>query len=179
MYVAYRTNEDRLPENSGEIPNAPFKTGGALDVMIGSNPAADAHRAAPIFGDIRLLVALVKGKPLALIYRPVDTPFGSPVAFSSPWRTIKMDRVDDVSSDLTFAKEGGNFEFSIPLKIISLKPVLDETITADIGLLRGNGFQTTQRVYWNNKATGITADVPSEAELTPALWGRWKFVAGQ
>ena len=26
-------------------------------------------------------------------------------------------------------------------------------------------------VYWSNKATGITADVPSEAELTPGLWG--------
>jgi hypothetical protein len=36
-----------------------------------------------------------------------------------------------------------------------------------------------QRVYWSNKATGIPADVPSEAELTPQLWGRWEFVAGQ
>jgi len=25
------------------------------------------------------------------------------------------------------------------------------------------------------KASGITADVPSEAELTPRLWGRWEF----
>ena len=36
--------------------------------------------------------------------------------------------------------------------------------------------QTTQRVYWNNKATAITADVPSEAELTPKLWGLWNVV---
>lgn len=176
MYVAYRTNEENLLENSGEMPNAPFKTGGALDVMIGGNLAADPHRAAPVFGDIRLLVTLVKGKPLALIYRPVDPSPSAPVPFSSPWRTITIDRVNDVSSELKFAQADGNVEFSIPLKLLGLKPAANETISADIGLLRGNGFQTTQRVYWNNKATGITADVPSEAELTPALWGRWEFV---
>ena len=37
--------------------------------------------------------------------------------------------------------------------------------------------QATQRIYWANKATAITADVPSEAELTPKLWGMWKVVA--
>jgi len=34
---------------------------------------------------------------------------------------------------------------------------------------------TQQRVYWSNKATGITADVPSEAMLTPSLWGLFTF----
>jgi hypothetical protein len=33
------------------------------------------------------------------------------------------------------------------------------------------------RVYWSNKATGLTSDVPSEAMLTPQLWGTWQFVA--
>jgi len=43
-------------------------------------------------------------------------------------------------------------------------------------VLRGANGQTTQRVYWTDKATAITADVPSEAELTPRLWGKWKVV---
>jgi hypothetical protein len=48
----------------------------------------------------------------------------------------------------------------------------------DIGILRGNGTETTARSYWSNKATGITADVPSEAALTPHLWGavQWTTV---
>ena len=54
------------------------------------------------------------------------------------------------------------------------RPEVMQAIKGDIGILRGNGFQTLQRVYWNNKATAITADVPSEAELTPKLWGKWK-----
>ena len=35
--------------------------------------------------------------------------------------------------------------------------------------LRGDGIQTTRRLYWRNKATDIVADVPSEAPLTPNL----------
>lgn len=177
MYVAYRTGEEHLLENSGEMPAAPFKTGGALDVMIGANSSADPNRGTPVTGDIRLLVTLVKGKPLALIYRPVVPGAKDPIPFSSPWRTIKIDRVDNVSDRIAIAESGTNFEFSIPLADLGLTPAAGQTIRADIGLLRGNGFQTTQRVYWNNKATGITADVPSEAELTPALWGRWEFAA--
>ena len=42
---------------------------------------------------------------------------------------------------------------------------------ADIGILRGNGTETTARSYWFNKATGITSAVPSDAALTPPLWG--------
>ena len=69
------------------------------------------------------------------------------------------------------------YEVSVPLSTLGLKPADGQSIKADIGILRGNGFQTLQRVYWNNKATAITADVPSEAELTPALWGRWQFTS--
>ncbi len=71
------------------------------------------------------------------------------------------------------------YELSVPLSVLGLKPAPGLVLRGDLGLLRGNGFQTTQRVYWSNKATGITADVPSEAELTPQLWGRWEFVPGK
>jgi hypothetical protein len=78
-----------------------------------------------------------------------------------------------VSADVKLASDKGGFEFSIPLSTLGLKP--GREIRGDIGLLRGNGFQTLQRVYWQNKATGLTADVPGEAMLTPRLWGRWVF----
>lgn len=45
----------------------------------------------------------------------------------------------------------------------------------DVGILRGNGFQTLQRIYWQNKAASTVADVPTEATLTPHLWGIWHF----
>lgn len=179
LYAAFVTNDSNLLRNTGSVPNAPFKTGGALDIMIGTDPKAAASRTDPVAGDIRLLVTMVKGKPLALLYRAVVPGTKAPVPFSSPWRTITIDRVDDVSSQLQFAGSVGNYELSIPTKTLGLIPEDRMTIKGDLGILRGDEIQTVQRVYWSNKATGITADVPSEAQLTPQLWGRWVLTAGK
>lgn len=175
LYAAFRCGDANLLQNSGETPNALFKTGGALDLMIGADPDADHNRDKPAVGDARLLVTQVKGKTVAMLYRAVVPGTTQPVPFSSPWRTIKLDRVEDVSAQVELAGADGNYEISIPLAALGLKPKPGQRIKGDIGILRGNGFQTSQRVYWVNKASGITADVPSEAELTPKLWGWWKF----
>jgi hypothetical protein len=83
--------------------------------------------------------------------------------------------VENVTAQVALAHQDGNYELSIPLSLLGLQPQAGLSINGDLGVLRGNGFQTLQRVYWSNKASGITADVPSEAELTPRLWGRWEF----
>ncbi len=175
LYIAWRDAGETLLQNSGETPNAPFKTGGALDVMIGADASADPARGKPVAGDERLLITRVKGKTLALLYRAVVPGTKEPVRFSSPWRTVTLDVVEDVSDKVELAGGDGNYEASIPLAVLGMKATAGLRIRGDVGLLRGNGFQTLQRVYWNNKATGITADVPSEAELTPKLWGTWTF----
>jgi hypothetical protein len=71
----------------------------------------------------------------------------------------------------------GEFELSVPLSLLGLQPAAGLVLRGDVGVLRGSDFQTTQRAYWSNKATGLTSDIPSEAELLPRLWGRWEFVA--
>jgi len=100
------------------------------------------------------------------------------VPFSSPWRTVQIDRVDDISDQVTLAGAERNHELSVPVTTLGLRVDPGLALKGDIGILRGNVFQIMQRVYWSNKATGITADVLSEAELTPQLWGRWEFTAG-
>ena len=187
LFAAFRTQDPELLKNSGETPNAPFKTGGCLDLMFGLNSAADAKRTKPVAGDERLLITQFKGQTHALLYLAVVPGTKDPVPFSSPWRTITLDRVDDVSAQVQLAMtvekddkgkpKAAFYEISIPLTALGLTAAEGQSIKGDIGILRGNGFQTLQRVYWNNKATGITADVPSEAELTPALWGKWVFKA--
>ena len=176
LYAAFRAGDPNLLHNTGEMPSALFKTGGALDLMIGADAAADEKRGKPVAGDVRLLVTQVKGRTVATLYRAVVPGTADPVPFSSPWRTITLDRVEDVSAQVRLAGTNGNFELSIPLAVLDLKPQPGQRINGDLGILRGNGFQTVQRVYWANKASGITADVPSEAELTPRLWGRCEFV---
>jgi hypothetical protein len=175
LFAAFRTSDPNLLKNTGAVANAPFKTGGALDLMIGADAKADPKRPSPVAGDQRLLVYLIDGKPRALLYRAVVPGTATPIAFSSPGRTITLDQVEDVTSQLQFQANGGNYAFSIPLETLGLKPAAGTKIKADIGILRGSGGQTIQRAYWSNKATGITADVPTEAELTPNLWGEWVF----
>ncbi|MEP6668925.1 MAG: hypothetical protein ABJF10_07230 [Chthoniobacter sp.] len=179
LYAAFRSNENDLLRNAGDALNAPFKTGGALDLMLG--PGGERKGDAPVAGDIRLIVTRVGGKPRALLYRAVVPGTKEPVKFSSPWRTITLDRVDDVTNDVQLADDGaGHYEFSIPLQTLGApfdKIQAGTRLRGDVGILRGNGSQTLQRVYWTNKATAIVADVPSEAQLAPKLWGWLDFAA--
>ncbi len=176
LLVAFRTTEKDLLRNSGETPTAPFKTGGCLDVMLGTDPQADPQRDRPVAGDLRLLVTMVQDQTRAVLYRAVVPGTKEPVAFSSPWRTITLDSVQDISPHVQLATDGkGCYEFSVPLTVLGWNPSAGSSFRGDVGLLRGNGFQTLQRVYWSNKATAITSDVPSEAELTPRLWGEWRI----
>jgi hypothetical protein len=245
LYAAFRTGDPNLLQNSGETPRAEFKTGGALDLMIGAGSREQGARsreqgarsreqgarskeqgagshpegtrravtgyalggsdATPAVGDVRLLVTIVQGKTRAVLYSPRVEGSGihpegtrqgaiqrvpgmpllaaprsllpaSPVPFSSPSRTVTMDRVDDVSDHVQLVCGDGNFEFSVPLATLGLQARAGDVIRGDLGVLRGNGFQTLHRAYWSNKATAIVSDVPSEATLTPQLWGRWVFV---
>jgi hypothetical protein len=166
LYAAFRTGDKNLLVNNGQALQMLFKTGGALDVMLGAG------------GNERLLVTLIGGKPQAVLFRDKmpGTPADKRVPFSSPSRTIFFDRVDDLSADVHFATSGGDFEFSVPLARLDLKPEAGQSIAGDVGVLRGSNGQTTQRLYWHNKATSIVSDVPSEAQLAPQLWGTFQFV---
>ncbi|MEI9897018.1 MAG: hypothetical protein WDN28_24950 [Chthoniobacter sp.] len=60
LYAAFRSNESDLLRNGGRCAECPFKTGGALDLMLG--PGGERKGDAPMAGDIRLLVTRVAGK---------------------------------------------------------------------------------------------------------------------
>jgi hypothetical protein len=187
LYVAFKTGDPRALDNSATSLQNLFKTGGGLDLMLATNPGSDPQRKSPGSGDIRLLVSSVRGKPVAVLYRQVaaEGPKNS-VLFESPLRTLRFDDVEDVTRSLQLvagrsggssnSAAAGNFEFSIPLETLGLKPAPGMNLRGDVGLLRGDGLRTTQRVYWSNKASGLVSDVPSEAELTPQLWGDLKLV---
>ena len=179
LYAAFRTGDaPLLSTNSGETRQAIFKTGGCLDLLLGTDPAANPKRVDPVAGDIRLVVTQVEGKAVAMLYRAVVPGTTAPVPFSSPWRTVTIDRVEDVSAVVELSADGrGSYEFSVPLKTLGLVPSPGLTIKADLGILCGTAGKTTDRLYWHNKGTGLTADLPGEAMLTPAMWGEWRIGA--
>lgn len=189
LYAAFRTTDRNLLNNAGDSLPLLFKSGGALDLMLGTDAGANPKRRSAAAGDLRLLITRVKGQPLAVLYRPLVPGTGrDKFPFASPLRTILFDRVDNVTAAVTLASDWAadpkdnngrlgtaTYEFSLPLATLGLEPRPGLKLRGDIGVLRGNGTQTLQRVYWSNKASGSTADVPSEAELLPSLWGVFNF----
>jgi hypothetical protein len=174
LFVRWETGDAQLLKNSGTEETAPFKTGGALDLMLGTDPRADANRTTAVAGDVRLLITQVHGKTKALIYRAVvpGAPADQRVMFRSPTRTVSFDRVDDLSDRVQLTADGrGNYEVALPLDLLGWTPRAGDRFKADIGILRGDGTETVQRVYWNNKVTALLSDVPDEATLSPSLWG--------
>ncbi len=188
LYAAFRTTYPLTLDNRPDSAQTIFKGGDALDLYIGTNPAADAKRQTPVPGDIRLTVALVKGKPLAVLFRAVDPTSNAPVKYDSPVGTTTIDRVEEISAQVELAGTQPaarsnaklyTWELSVPLAALGLAPQAGQTLRADIGILRGNPGLTGERIYWHNKAAGQTADLPTEARLTPGMWGQWKLVAGR
>lgn len=193
LYMAYKLAYNRPARNKGGEPELLFKTGGALDLMLATNPKADPKRKSPVQGDRRILVTDVDGKTVAMLYEPVSAKDkASPVPFSSPWRSIMFDRVQDISAEVTMkhkkirekaSVDGGRpkdtyfsiYEVSIPLKVLEVSPKPGLTLRGDVGLLLGSEGITTDRTYWMNKATGLLNDIPGEAMLTPRLWGDVRF----
>ncbi|WP_063901857.1 hypothetical protein [Burkholderia pseudomultivorans] len=186
LLIAVRTDDPALLENSGDALQNLFKTGGGIDLMLGTDATAAPDRAHAVKGDERLLVARVQGRTTAILYRPVEPGSTADSAtFSSPLRTIRFDQVIDVSDQVELTQDadvngaGGTKRFiyrlSVPLRTLRLAAPAGASLKGDIGVLRGNGIETLQRAYWSNKATGLVSDVPSEAELTPNLWGTFHF----
>jgi len=177
LYVAYSTTKGDLLSNGSPSLRMLFKHGGALDLQLGTDPNAAGARGDPVVGDLRLLVTRRDGKLTAALYRPEvpGTPKDKRVAFQSPQRTIYFDAIEDVTEQVELASDHDVYEFSIPLDTLGLDVSRGMTLTGDFGVLRGRKGETYERLYWSNKATNITEDVPSEAMLRPALWGRLRF----
>jgi hypothetical protein len=145
--------------------------------MLGTDPQAPPGRSGPAAGDIRVVVALVEGKPAATLYRAVaaDAPKAVGVLFESPVGKVAFDQVQSISDRIQLAVVKGHVECAIPLRDLQLKPAPGMELLADVGVLRGREGRTVQRSYWSNKSTVLVSDLPSEASLHPERWGSWVF----
>jgi hypothetical protein len=179
LYAAWHTGDPTALANATGDPKLLFKRGGAVDLMIASDPEADPDRPEPVAGDLRLIASMQDGKPVAVLFKAVvaNTAAADRVPFISPVGRVDFDRVEVVSDRIELAQRDGDIELSVPLALLGLQAVTEGTaLLGDIGLLRGTGVMTTQRLYWNNLDTSICSDVPSEARLMPANWGKWQVV---
>jgi hypothetical protein len=179
LYVAYATRNLGPLKNTGQQWDRLFKTGASVDLQIGVDPDAAIDRTAPAIGDARLLLAYMGASPTAVLYQPVvkGGAKGQPWRVVSPVGEASFDEVR-LAPEVRIARSpteenAYSVEAAIPLSTLGLKPADGLRVKLDWGVLRTgpDGHEVLERIYWANKATGITADAPSEARLHPDLWG--------
>ena len=173
-------------ENGGDDFRRVFKTGAAVDLHLGTRPAAAADRKTPEAGDIRILVTSLGGKPVAVLYRPVaaDAPAADRWETSTPaGGTTAFDQVKvlDNAKVIVHAEENSySVEAAIPLADLGLAaaPASGTIMKLDWGVLTtDDGFVTRSRRYWANPIASGVSDEPTEARLEPGLWGYARFGA--
>jgi hypothetical protein len=177
LCLAFRVEGDTNPMvNAGQDATQLFVTGDSVNLHLGTDPGADPKRRAPVEGDLRLLVSVLEGKPVAVLYRWKTAGEKKPHVFRSPWRTATVDRVERVdSARIRVERRGHGYvaEAVVPLSALGLKPEAGRTYKLDLGVIYSDATGTNRaaRVYWSNKATGLTNDVPGEIMADPRLWG--------
>jgi hypothetical protein len=176
LYIQWQTDDPNLIANAATDHRFLFKKGGGLDLMLNLQSQSGEGRAKPSSDTLRLLVARTGGKTKAVLYKPVapGSPPESRTVFASPVGAVTFDLVRDVSSEVALEQAQGVYTIKVPLSLLGWIPKSGQSYRADIGVLRGNGAQTMQRAYWNNRNTAIVSDIPSEALLQTENWGLWK-----
>mgnify|MGYP000530728040 CR=1 FL=1 len=185
LYVLFDGRDDRAVFQNAAKPDSfleAFKTGDVVDVMLETKGGLDPERPDAAEGDIRLSFTTIGAKPAAILYDYVvpGTPQEARLPFSSPWRTLWIDRVAILpEAKVAVERKGDRFvlEAAVPLAAIHLDPAKTPTVRGDVGRVLSDqtGTRSVDRVYWCNQNTKITSDVPSEARLQPNLWGTFVF----
>ena len=168
--------------NGAADTRAMFQGGDAVDVCLGLDSHADPARTRPVAGDFRLLFTRGKGgQPVAVVYRPVPADAATAVRreryFSPAGGEIMLDVISPIPGALVAiqaAKDSWSMEASIPWKSIgAAAPESGAKLRGDVGVLHGdqNSLRTVDRFYWAAKSQTCVSDEPTEARLTPALWG--------
>lgn len=183
LYLGWSVEKRGAFTNGGEDFHRCFKTGAAVDVQLGTRAEAAPDRTAPEAGDIRILVTRLKGKLVAVLYRPVapDAPKSERYEPATLVAKTTIDQVKLLDSAVIKVQEGGDgygVEASIPLKDLGLAPAPGRTLKMDWGVLTtDDGFHTSTRTYWANQTASGVSDEALEARLEPRLWGNMRFAA--
>jgi hypothetical protein len=177
LYARVHVADATPLQNGADDPALAFKGGDSVGIDLGPMPGGKV----PGTGDIRLLAAMIGGKPQLIAMKPVSKD-KAPREYISPVGRHRFDfaaPVPDGYVALTPDADGKGYtaEFSVPRAFLDFSLSPTTPLHGDIEvLLSGTGMRGLQAVSRNwlfssgSQAT-MTDDIPTESWLYPALWG--------
>ena len=178
LYLCFRDVADATPMiNNGKVVTQLFKTGDAVVLELRPRPDDDSRGVAE--GDLRLLVSVFEGKPVAVLYRYRAPGVEKPVEFASPVTTTTVDEVRILHKArvvIDRAARRYTVRVAVPLADLGFSPEPGKVYRGDFGVIYSDasGRINELRMYWANRATGIVSDLAIEARVEPRWWGRFQ-----
>jgi hypothetical protein len=183
LYVLYDVRGKGPLKNVGNDWRALIRTGAAIDLQLGLDPAADPARTVPVRGDCRVLITYVDDKPVAVLYQSVapDARPGEGHLFKTQVQQTGFERVVRLERAVVAclnSADGYSLEAAIPLADLGLTVTDGLRIKLDWGIAQSGpgGSEVVDRLWWSNKVP-TPYDEAAEARLHPDLWGYARFSA--
>ncbi len=168
--------------NAGEDFKSLFKTGDAIDIRLASDPKLPEGRIKPGVGDMRIVVASMNGKPVAVLYRFIvpGTKEEAKATFASPVGSVSVDEVRALKTARVEIKKndkGYTADICIPWKELGFEKPPQGVFKGDVGVLVADreGVRTVARYYYYDQKSQVVSDLPSETMVDPSQWGRIEF----
>ncbi|MFA6291917.1 MAG: hypothetical protein WC637_09065 [Victivallales bacterium] len=168
--------------NAGEDFKTLFKTGDAIDIRFASDPKLPRERRTPGPGDMRIVVANMNSKPVAVLYKFIVPGTKEEVKskFASPVGTVSVDDIKILkTARVEVKKEGKGYSatVTIPWKELDFEKSPQGVFRGDVGILVADpeGVRTVARYYYYDQKSQVVSDLPSETMVDPSQWGTFEF----
>jgi len=177
LHARFHVKDASPFKNIADSVNVVFHGGDAVGLDLGP---AQREGEKTLLGDVRILAAIVNGKPTLVAMKPMTGLQKHPDTYTTPaGGTAQFDFVGEIpggTMTLVPDADGYTAELTIPRKFIEVP--LTGTLAAEAEVMfsgqAARGLQTVNRHYLfsplNSKTTMID-DVPTEARLYPQYWG--------
>jgi hypothetical protein len=164
---------DDSPLKNSTSPNDPamlLKGGDAVGLTFGPAQGVGIEQ--------RILFAMLGGKPVSVVYRPTSIE-KKPYTFQSPVGKVTHEYVAPLPEARVAFKTvpgGYNAEIQIPWSTLGYAPREGLLFPFDAQVIFSDpsGQKNASTAWWHSVGSGATAtvDLPTEAQLYPALWGK-------